>query len=98
MIGLGSDKKYPGTNINWFPDVDLRETYYIDRAVFDASCSNTVPATDDCEFLFRPEWTQEADLPAVNYTIKWFPFQTCKSDCPGGKFFLPKILENYFHL
>ena len=102
--------KYPGTDINYFPDVDLIETYYLDAAVFDASCGpydrDRVDDLEDCEFLLRPEWgdipigapggpPDDIPPPAGNYINRWFPFQTCKSDCPGGKFFLcPKYCKN----
>ena len=33
-------KKYPGTDINHFPDIDLRETYYRDTDHFYSTCQD----------------------------------------------------------
>ena len=70
--------KYPGTDINHFPDVDLRETYYLD-----ASCPDGAQDFNDCQALYRPEWTSENQIVT---NVRYYPFETCKTDCPGGKY------------
>jgi len=114
-------KKYPGTNINHFPDEYLQEAYFIDTEHLFNTCVAKEGETCDpnnysgCDPSTReerldPEITDhedacKEDCPNNNnknccpnpffheepgtsaWPVKWIPFSTCKTDCPGVKGF-----------
>jgi len=99
--------KYPGTDINYFPDIDLRETYWVDTAHLETTClQNTGQAagqacvaynnayqfcdTANCDELLNPDITGygfNGEPGKSSWNIRWLPFSTCKTDCPGVKGF-----------